>query len=417
MKPRRRKFNLTLVILLSLVLGWSIAIARFNPFDPPQTAVNSATEIRGVWITNVNSTVLFLPWEINRALYQLAQLNFNTVYPVVWNRGTSFYPSVVARRVTGHLQDSLLNIMRFGRDVLSEIIKQGHREGLRVIPWFEYGFMAPLHSQLVRRHPDWVTLPQNNSNSEEPTAQDLRKATLPNRIKNKLYRFIKIKTVWLNPFHPDVQNFLEDLVLEVVMKYNLDGIQFDDHLGLPVELGYDRYTLKLYKQEHNGKLPPNNPRDPEWMRWRANKITNFVERVIKRVKSVKPDCLISLAANPQEYAYNDSLQDWKTWLERGMIDELLVQIYRNNQPDFLTELTHPSIQKARQKVPVGIGILSGTFGNSVDTEQIKQQVKEVRDRKLKGISFFYWETLWSYFTPDPPRQRRQVFQDLLSPPN
>ncbi|MEO3704788.1 family 10 glycosylhydrolase [Trichormus azollae] len=45
------------------------------------------TEIRGVWLTNVASSLLFVPWGIHRATDQLASLNFNTIYPLVWNRG------------------------------------------------------------------------------------------------------------------------------------------------------------------------------------------------------------------------------------------------------------------------------------------------------------------------------------------
>src|SRR4028119_1703957 len=139
-------------------LGLAIVLLRF----PPQLVASTRTtpalpELRGVWLTNVASAVLFVPWGVNRALYQLYQLNFNTVYPVVWNRGHTFYPSAVAQDVTGRSQEPLLAVMRPFEDTLAEILKQGHRRHLKVIPWFEYGFMAPAHSQLAQRHPDWLT--------------------------------------------------------------------------------------------------------------------------------------------------------------------------------------------------------------------------------------------------------------------
>lgn len=55
-----------------------------------QKIIPLPTEIRGVWLTNVASGVLFVPWGINRAINQLSSLNFNTIYPVVWNRGHTF---------------------------------------------------------------------------------------------------------------------------------------------------------------------------------------------------------------------------------------------------------------------------------------------------------------------------------------
>ncbi len=101
--------------------------------------------------------------ESNRALHQMSQLNFNTVYPVVWNRGQTFYPSSVAKGVTGRSQDSWLRVLRLGRDVLAEIVKQGQQQRLRVIPWFEYGFMAPAGSKLAKRHPDWITFRRDST--------------------------------------------------------------------------------------------------------------------------------------------------------------------------------------------------------------------------------------------------------------
>ncbi|MDY7023317.1 MAG: glycoside hydrolase family 10 protein, partial [Cyanobacteriota bacterium] len=63
------------------------------------------------------------------------------------------------------------------------------------------------------------------------------------------------------------------------------------------------------------------------------------------------------------------------------------------------------------------GILSGTMGRSVEIKQIEEQVKEVRRHNFQGISFFYWETLWTYFTPNSPRERRKVFDTLFAPPS
>ncbi|KMW70417.1 glycoside hydrolase family 10 protein [Limnoraphis robusta] len=415
-RKRRKPIDLLTFIFFSLCLIFSLTWTSFYPAEISQSSVAARDEIRGVWITNVNSGVLFLPGGIQRALDQLSQLNFNTIYPVIWNRGTTFYPSASARRVTGRFQDRLLNLMHLGKDTLSEIVSKGKQRDLRVIPWFEYGLMAPINSQLVQRHPEWITLPQSYQFSAIPSLKELEDALLPNYPpSNRTAGWFGIKNLWLNPFHPEVQRFIEDLIIEVVIKYDIDGIQFDDNFGMPIELGYDWFTRKLYKQEHEGKLPPKNPADPEWMRWRADKITAFMKTLHDRIKSVKPDCMISLAPNPSEFAYNESLQDWPAWVKQGLIEELILQVYRDSPKAFLKELEDPAVKEVRRKIPVGIGILSGTLSHAVEIKQIQQQVQDVRDRKFKGISFFYWETLWSYLTPDAPRERRRVFKTLFSP--
>ncbi|NEP45380.1 MAG: family 10 glycosylhydrolase, partial [Okeania sp. SIO2H7] len=158
-----------------LCLG--IAIAAIALSTPPPVAIAKTSpqppEIRGVWIANVASGVLYLPWAIDRALGQLAQLNFNTIYPVVWNRGSTFYPSNVAVRTTGHSQNTTLTLSRLGQDLLAEILTQAHGRGLRVIPWFEYGFMAPVNSLLVKRHPGWVTTTRDRVKNLPPELFEL----------------------------------------------------------------------------------------------------------------------------------------------------------------------------------------------------------------------------------------------------
>ncbi|WP_335212209.1 family 10 glycosylhydrolase [Nostoc sp.] len=40
-------------------------------------------EVRGVWLTNVDSEVLFSSQNLKNALNRLNKLNFNTIYPTV----------------------------------------------------------------------------------------------------------------------------------------------------------------------------------------------------------------------------------------------------------------------------------------------------------------------------------------------
>ncbi len=372
---------------------------------------SASTELRGVWLTNVASPVLFIPWRVNRAMHQLSQMNFNTVYPVVWNRGHTFYPSAVAKQFTGRAQDRMLELLRFGQDVLAEIVKQGNKQGLKIIPWFEYGFMTPPNSALARRHPDWISIRQDSTKTlKEVLDEQQGIQNVPKFIRNGLVS----KQVWLNPLHPQVQLFIRNLIVEVVTKYDVAGIQLDDHFGLPVELGYDAFTVQLYKQEHQGQSPPNDPLNEEWMRWRANKISGFMQQIFKAVKAVKPNVIVSLSPNSQDFSYRAYLQDWQYWVQRGWVEELVVQIYRDDLKSFVEQLSQPALEVARRQIPVSVGILTGTWSRPVDITQISEQVKAVRLRGFDGVSFFYWESLWGYFAPESPRKRREVFKALFS---
>ncbi|MEH2067270.1 MAG: glycoside hydrolase family 10 protein [Nostoc sp.] len=389
------------LLCLGLVVVTTVFSYSSVPVNSQKTSYLS-TEIRGVWLTNVASGVLFFPWGINRALNQLSALNFNTIYPVVWNRGHTFYQSAVAKMTTGSDTQPLLKFMHGGQDVLTKIVRLAKNKDLRVIPWFEYGFMTPHYSELARRYPDWLTIGQEGINSIQDTP--------PEEINNGLVK----KQAWLNPLHPQVQEFIQGLIVEVVRNYDVNGIQLDDHFGMPVQFGYDRFTVELYQQEHQGKSPPNDPFNPEWIRWRADKITDFMAEIYQAVKAVKPEVKISLSPNYQAFAYKYYLQDWENWVKKGLVDELILQVYRSDKNSFIAQLEQPSVKLAQSLIPVGIGILTGTVRNPVKITQIKAQVQTVRDRNFDGISFFYWESLWGYIVPESPQQRRKAFLDIFN---
>ena len=431
------QLTLKLLVALMLLSGWG-AIAHHHHLSTTTTYPNQLTsknfpqpayaasakapmppaEIRGVWLTNVASSVFYAPWGIPRTINQLAEMNFNTVYPVVWNRGKTFYQSNTLRKTTGYSIDPLILLTHPTRDPLAEMVRAGHRKNLRVIPWFEYGFMVPLHAKLARQHPDWLTQRQNGSLKLKEDAEETFVGDAQSNAPSGLDRLLKsgapTELGWLNPLHPEVQTLMLDLVEEVVSQYDVDGIQFDDHFSLPAAFGYDDYTIALYRSEHNGQSPPTNTDDEDWIRWRAGKLSSFVKRLHDRVKSTCPTCLVSLSPNPAKFAYRFHLQDWRTWVEHDWLDELVVQVYRDDLYSFEGELAKSTLQSAMNHIPVSIGILTGTWRRPIGFEQIKSQVISSRNHHFSGVSFFYWETLWSYFTPESPQQRRRNFQQLLS---
>ncbi|NJO40887.1 MAG: family 10 glycosylhydrolase [Cyanobacteria bacterium CRU_2_1] len=391
-KPLTRLICLLLSLTIVLLHTW-IGVPEIARSQPTQTV----TELRGVWLTNVGSAVMYVPWGIHRAVRQLAQLHFNTVYPVVWNRGNTLYSSKVAERVIGRSQDPFLSAFHFGQDVLAETLKAGEQHNVRVIPWFEYGFITPLNSELALRHPDWLTMRQNG-------------AMLIQVMENE---GIPRSSSWLNPFHPEVQQFILDMVTEVVTRYGVSGIQFDDHFGLPAQFGYDAYTMELYQNEHQGLNPPSDPFDPDWIRWRADKLTEFMGHLVQAVKAVKPDCIISLSPNSYSFSYRNYLQDWLAWVERGWVEELVLQVYRHTPDGFQAELDQAAVQTARQRIPVAIGIHTGSFRQITPFKRIQEQVETVRSQGFNGVAFFYWESLWGYVAPEAPRERRSGFQRIF----
>lgn len=377
--------------------GSTKSIAKIKETED-KSAVSKVKELRGVWLTNIDSDVLYRRDRLQSAMKKLRELNFNTVYPAVWNCGYTLYPSQVAQKLVGrslHPNPGLKN-----RDLLKEVVKEAHKHKMAAIPWFEFGFMGTADSgvpqcsptsPLAKEHPEWLLKRGDGSIIWEEGSHD---------------------RVWFNPLHPEVKKWMTDLVVEIVSKYDVDGIQFDDHLGYPSDFGYDDFTVKLYQQEHQGNAPPANPQDPEWIKWRANKITLVVGDLFKAVKAANPKAIFSVSPNPWEFAYTSYLQDWKTWERKGYIEELVIQLYRNDINRLIGELERPEVVAARSHIPVAIGILSGLKPRPVPISQITEQVAAVRKRKFAGVSFFFYESLWN-IAPEPVSKRQKSIKNIF----
>ncbi|WP_341528718.1 family 10 glycosylhydrolase [Nostoc sp. UHCC 0302] len=380
-----KKRLLPLLCLISFV-----AVLLLNSFAPvvAQLPPQPRQEIRGVWLSGNDFSVFRNRSKVQVAMSQLRQLNFNTVYPVVWNDGYTHYPSAVTQK---------MGIPFFfkgteGQDVIADIIRQARSQGLLAIPWFEFGFMVPLTSELASQRPNWLTQKPDGTQTSISAAGEV---------------------AWLNPFHPEVQKFITELVMEVITQYDADGIQFDDHMSLPVEFGYDKYTISLYTQE-TGNPPPPNPQAQAWIKWRADKITAFMVDLYQTVKARKPNAIFSVSPNYYDFAYKMHLQDWLNWVRLGIVDELVMQVYRNDLESFISQITRPEILETQQIIPTGIGIMAGLRNRPVSMPQIQSQVQAVQQRGL-GIGFFYYESLWD-IAPEPAEQRQSAFAALFPNP-
>ncbi|MDM9380606.1 family 10 glycosylhydrolase [Chlorogloeopsis sp. ULAP01] len=327
-------------------------------------------ETRGVWLTTTDSKVLRSQQRIAEAMDFLAETGFNVVFPVVWGRGATLYPSRVMRQTFGIEIEPL----SAGRDPLAEIIAQAHRVNLKVIPWFEYGFASSYKmngGELLAKKPEWA-------------ARDCHGNLLE---KNGFE--------WLNSLNPEVQNFMLNLILEVVQNYQVDGIQGDDRLpALPCEGGYDRTTVERYRQQF-GKNPPQNSKDPQWLQWRANLLTEFLASVYQSVKAVNPNLLISMTPNLPDWGYQEYLQDSRTWMGRGLVDMFHPQIYRRDFLSYKNELNkilnEQLFAQIRPKLTPGILMKIGSY--CISPEHLLQAIKYNRACGIRGEVFFFYEGL------------------------
>jgi len=327
-------------------------------------------ETRGVWITNTDSEVLSSKQSIAEAMEFLAETGFNVVFPVVWSKAVTLYPSQVMRTSFGVEIDPRY----VGRDPLAELIGEAHTCGIKVIPWFEYGFASSYNlngGPLLAKKPEWA-------------ARD-RTGNLLN--KNGFE--------WMNALDPQVQDFLLSLVLEVVKNYDVDGIQGDDRLpALPCEGGYDEGTVERYRRAFN-RNPPQNPKESQWLQWRADILTDFLAHLYQEIKAINPDLLVSMAPNIYDWGLKEYLQDSQAWLERGLVDLIHPQLYRRDFQSYkrLVDRLVTEQFKAEQLPLLAPGILVKLGSYCINPEYLLQVIEYNRFRGIQGEVFFFYEGL------------------------
>lgn len=350
---------------------------------PPVPAPAPAQPLRGVWFTLNDMGTLRDQPKLEEAMRQLSRLGFTTLYPVVWNGGYTYYAGTVTQQ--RQLQTFTLRGLQ-GQDPLAEMVRLARAQGMQVLPWFEFGFMTPPSSELAQRHPQWLTQKRDGGTTSMSAAGEV---------------------VWLNPFRPEVQQLLTELVLEVVSLYDVDGVQFDDHFSLPNTFGYDAFTRALYQRE-TGRAVPANAEDPAWVRWRADKLTAFLRRLRTALRARKSSLIFSLSPNYADFAYKLQLQDWRAWVKTGLVDEVVVQLYRPDLESFSAELNRPEF--AEKKVPMAVALMAGQRLRPTDQLLLQGKVAATRQRGL-GVAFFHYAPLWEA-TADPAG-RLQGLQEML----
>jgi len=333
-------------------------------------------------LTNVDSNVLTSRQNIAEAMDYLAAININTVLVVVWN-GSGYsgaytlYPSAVMDSLFG------FEIGPVGggiEDPLDRVIIEAHRNGIEVFPWFEYGFATSWSDpdQPQQENPDYIL--------DQHPKWALRDRDGKITWKNGFY--------WMSAINSEVQDFLKALTLEVCRNYDIDGIEYSDRIPtMPVEGGYDSVTVSVYQDDHDGAQPPDNYTDSEWMRWRADQLSAWFAEVKTAVKAYDPHIRVSSSPSIYPWAYNNYLQDSKTWMAAGIFEDVIPQLYRYSYNEYLTTLDNSLLNFPGQRDNYFAGILMNVGDYIISPEYLLKALAANRERNVNGEAFFFYEGL------------------------
>jgi len=163
--------------------------------------------------------------------------------------------------------------------------------------------------------------------------------SLPNNRKAEW--FFQYGTKWyFNPASPSVRQYLTNVVKDIVLRYDVDGIHFDDYFypykekNLSLDDALNDYN-EFASSKHNFTDISN---------WRRNNVNVLIQDVSKTIKQYKPyvkfgvspfgvwrnkevDPVRGSNTRAGVTCYDDLYADVLLWMEKGWIDYVAPQIY------------------------------------------------------------------------------------------
>jgi uncharacterized lipoprotein YddW (UPF0748 family) len=157
--------------------------------------------------------------------------------------------------------------------------------------------------------------------------------------------------VYLDAAAPGVAERLIATLRELVERYpQLDGLHLDyirqpgalpfvpgSRFGVGLDFGYGEASVLRFQRETRLSGPYRDSLNPDprqlinansWDDWRRDKVTELVAGIRAATLEVRPGLVISAAVNSYvDRAYLSLAQDWKRWLEEGLIDLAVPMVY------------------------------------------------------------------------------------------
>ncbi|MER3524493.1 MAG: hypothetical protein C4326_10615 [Ignavibacteria bacterium] len=349
-------------VLLAIVIFAGCSSSGSQQAPPP-------IELRGVWLTEEEFATN--REQMAATLQFLADHHFNAVFPIVWNGGTTLYPSKVMEEWFG--KASAWGVSE--RDPFAELIEEARKRGIAVIPTLgsSLGPLPPTDERIARMKPNWA-------------ARDRQGRMV-----------VRDGVEWFNPIHPEVQEFVFALLSEVVKTYDVAGVQGGDRLfAEPIEGGYDSITTALYRETHAGNEPPLDANEIHWKYWRAVRINSAAERLYWRVKAFKARMVMMWAPLIYRDALNSYLHDWRSWVNENPYGEFyadfispLVRLTDSNSYKLLLATQHRDSMKIRQKKRYLLpGIILQEGQSRAEEEQLLEAIRYNRASGYNGEIIF-----------------------------
>jgi uncharacterized lipoprotein YddW (UPF0748 family) len=370
-------------LLLALAGGPAAAEDNVTGVSPPAPI----REFRAAWIT----TVANIDWpskpglpvaqqqaELISLLDRAAQRHFNAVCFQVRSVSDAMYASSIepwSEYLTGVQGRAPVPYY----DPLALAVTEAHKRGLALHAWF------------------------NPFRAGHPQAKSPPAATHISRTLPELVRRYGDQT-WLDPGEPPVQARALAVVLDVVKRYDIDGVVMDDY-------------FYPYPEKNSLGLPLDFPDHASWKRfgantgltrgdWRRDNINRFVIRTSQSIKAAKPWVEFGISPfgiwrpnNPPAVtgmdAYDKIYADARKWLAEGWVDYLAPQLYwpiASPAQSFPTLFDWWRAQNLRHR-HVWPALADANVGGKFAATEIAGQIRIIRQKDDPGAVHYHLRSL------------------------
>lgn len=335
-------------------------------------------ELKGVWIRPTETS----HEQIESTLNRIHSKGINAIFLETYYHGKTIFPS----KTMENYQFTVQNEKFAGFDPLKVWIEEAHKRNIKVNIWFEtfyVGNNAPSSNpqSILAVNPNWANTTKRDYASGAPT---------PSLSEHNGY--------FIDPANPDVQDFLAELLTEIIQNYKPDGINLD-YIRYPQSIaakfpsydlsnwGYTEYARDEFKKlcgVDPVELTPSDPLWPAWCKYRQDKITQFVKRISCLTK--QNNIMLTTVIFPdRQKALETKQQDWRSWSAMDLINgftPLLLTCDPKTASAMMMDVT-------RNKCP-NTDLYAGLFVTFMEgaNEDLIRQIHEARKLNTKGIIIF-----------------------------
>jgi uncharacterized lipoprotein YddW (UPF0748 family) len=337
-----------------------------------------ADELKGVWVRPTETS----SEEVIATLDKMKDAGINNVFLETYFHGKTIFPSKTMENYGFEAQNEKF----VGFDPLKVWVEEAHKRNIKVNIWFETFYVgndnpACNRKSIIAVKPSWANTTKRDFDSLTP---------VPSLSEHGGY--------FIDPANPEVQQFLESLLKEIIATYHPDGINLD-YIRYPQSIaakyaGYDlsNWGYTEYARNEFKKIYCKDPIDiaygdpfwPLWDKYRQDQVTSFVLRVSKLTKPNK--ILLTAVIFPdRQKAMEIKQQDWRTWSILGYVDgftPLLLTCDAQTARAMMQDLN----QNKAKNTSLYAGLFITFMGGS--NEDLLRQIHEARKMDAKGVIIF-----------------------------